>query len=80
LVEGALGLAVLVAIVSARTSDLNVLGLGSAPLTAKAGGPQLGFLIAAAVSLSAPLIAALALERLQRRDLSLSDAPQQADA
>jgi len=35
------------AIPSARTSDL--LGSGSAPLTAKVGGLQLGFLIAASV-------------------------------
>src|SRR4029453_17076546 len=52
---GASGLAVLAAAASARSSDL--LGSGSTPLAAEVGGLQLAFLVAAAVSLTASLVA-----------------------
>jgi EmrB/QacA subfamily drug resistance transporter len=64
LIGGALGLAVLAAVASARSSDL--LGSGSTPLSAKVGGLQLAFFIAAGVSLFGALVAALALERRDR--------------
>jgi EmrB/QacA subfamily drug resistance transporter len=58
---GASGLAVLAAAASARSSDL--LGSGSTPLAAEVGGLQLAFLVAAAVSLTASLVALFALPR-----------------
>jgi EmrB/QacA subfamily drug resistance transporter len=58
---GASGLAVLAAVASARSSDL--LGSGSTPLGAEVGGLQLAFLVAAAVSFVASLVALVALPR-----------------
>jgi EmrB/QacA subfamily drug resistance transporter len=58
---GAVGVAALVAVASERSSDL--LASGSAPLAAQVGGLQLAFLIAAAVSLAASIIATFALPR-----------------
>jgi EmrB/QacA subfamily drug resistance transporter len=58
---GALGVAALVALASERSTDL--LASGAAPLDAQVGGLQLAFLIAAAVSLVASVIAAFALPR-----------------
>jgi hypothetical protein len=60
-IGGALGLAILVGVVSQRSSDL--VGAGWAPLAAQVAGLQLAFLLAAAVSLAAALVAALALGR-----------------
>jgi EmrB/QacA subfamily drug resistance transporter len=54
-----LGLAVLVAISSGRTTDLAA--SGASPVAAEVGGIQLGFLIAAATALAASLIALVAL-------------------
>jgi EmrB/QacA subfamily drug resistance transporter len=58
---GALGVAALVAVASQRANDL--LGAGSTPLAAQVGGLQLAFLIAAAVSFAASVIATFALPR-----------------
>jgi EmrB/QacA subfamily drug resistance transporter len=58
---GALGLAVLAGVASARGNDL--LDSGSTPLAALVGGLQLAFLLAAAVSLAASLVAVFALQR-----------------
>ena len=58
---GASGLAVLAAVASARSTDL--LGSGSTPLGAEVGGLQLAFLVAAAVSFVASLVALVALPR-----------------
>jgi MFS family permease len=58
---GASGLAVLAAVASARSSDL--LGSGSTPLAAEVGGLQLAFLVAAAVSFAASLVALVAFPR-----------------
>jgi EmrB/QacA subfamily drug resistance transporter len=58
---GALGVAALVAVASERSSDL--LASGSAPLAAQVGGLRLAFLIAAAVSLAASLVATFGLPR-----------------
>ncbi len=67
---GALGVAALVAVASERSSGL--LASGSAPLAAQVGGLQLAFLIAAAVSLVASLVATLALPRA--KDMSSATA------
>jgi EmrB/QacA subfamily drug resistance transporter len=58
---GAVGLAVIVALATTRTSAL--LRTGAAAVTAQAGGLRLGFLLAAAVALAASAIAAIALQR-----------------
>jgi EmrB/QacA subfamily drug resistance transporter len=58
---GAAGLAVLAAVASTRSSDL--LSSGSSPLAAEVGGLQLAFLVAAAVSFTAALVALFALPR-----------------
>jgi EmrB/QacA subfamily drug resistance transporter len=60
-IGGALGVAALVAVASERSSDL--IASGSAPLAAQVGGLQLAFLLAAAVSLAASIIATFALPR-----------------
>jgi EmrB/QacA subfamily drug resistance transporter len=60
---GALGVAALVAVASERSGEL--LASGAAPLAAQVGGLQLAFLIAAAVSLAASVIAAFALPRTE---------------
>jgi EmrB/QacA subfamily drug resistance transporter len=56
---GAFGVAALVALASQRSTDL--IGSGSGPLAAQAGGLQLAFFVAAGVALLASLIAAVAL-------------------
>jgi EmrB/QacA subfamily drug resistance transporter len=61
-IGGALGVAVLAGVVATRRSS-DLLAAGSAPLVAQAGGLQLAFLHAAAVSLAAALVAAFALKR-----------------
>lgn len=61
LIGGALGLAVLVAVVSARTSSL--LASGATPIAAKVSGLQLGFLVAAGFLLAASLIALFGLRQ-----------------
>jgi EmrB/QacA subfamily drug resistance transporter len=58
---GAVGLAVIVALATARGSSL--LRSGATAAAAQAGGLRLGFLIAAGVALGASLIAAIALPR-----------------
>ena len=58
---GAFGVAALVALASERSADL--IGSGSAPLAAQAGGLQLAFLVAAGVAQVASLVAGLALPR-----------------
>jgi EmrB/QacA subfamily drug resistance transporter len=61
-VGGALGVAVLAGvIVTQRASDL--VASGSSPLAAQVGGLQLAFLVAAALSLAASLVAMFALGR-----------------
>jgi EmrB/QacA subfamily drug resistance transporter len=60
-IAGALAIAILVAVVSERSSDL--IGSGSAPLAAQVGGFQLAFVIAAAVAQAASLVATFALPR-----------------
>lgn len=60
-IGGALGVAVLVTAASERTRDLAA--SGAAPLAAQVGGLQFAFLIAAAVSLAASLVATFALRR-----------------
>jgi EmrB/QacA subfamily drug resistance transporter len=60
-IGGALGVAALVAVASERSS--NLIASGSAPLAAQVGGLQLAFLLAAAVSLAASIIATFALPR-----------------
>jgi hypothetical protein len=54
-----LGLAVLVAISTGRTSDLAA--SGASPIAAELGGIQLGFIIAAAIALAAAITALAAL-------------------
>jgi EmrB/QacA subfamily drug resistance transporter len=60
-----LGLAVLVAMSTGRTSDLAA--SGASPIVAEVGGIQVGFLIAAAIALAASLIALAALRGEDRR-------------
>jgi EmrB/QacA subfamily drug resistance transporter len=60
-IAGALGIAILVAVVSERSSDL--IGSGAAPLAAQVGGFQLAFMIAAGVALLASLIAMFAVPK-----------------
>jgi EmrB/QacA subfamily drug resistance transporter len=58
---GAFGVAALVALASERSADL--IGSGSAPMAAQAGGLQLAFLVAAGVAQVGSLVAGLALPR-----------------
>jgi EmrB/QacA subfamily drug resistance transporter len=58
---GAVGLAVIVALATARGSSL--LRSGATAVTAQAGGLRLGFLLAAGVALGASLVAAITLPR-----------------
>ena len=58
---GAVGLAVIVALATARGSSL--LRSGATAVAAQAGGLRLGFLLAAGVALGASLVAAIALPR-----------------
>jgi EmrB/QacA subfamily drug resistance transporter len=67
-IAGALAIAILVAVVSERSSDL--IGSGSAPLAAQVGGFQLAFMITAVVAQVASLVAALALPK--RRPATVS--------
>jgi EmrB/QacA subfamily drug resistance transporter len=67
---GALGLAVLASVASERSNDL--VGSGSTPLAAQVGGLQLAFQLAAAVSLTASLVAVFGLER-GRADILAAD-------
>ena len=60
-IAGALAIAILVAVVSERSSDL--IGSGSAPLAAQVGGFQLAFMIAAGVAQLASLVAMFALPK-----------------
>jgi EmrB/QacA subfamily drug resistance transporter len=60
-IAGALGIAILVAVVNERSSDL--IGSGAAPLAAQVGGFQLAFMIAAGVALAASLIAVFAVPK-----------------
>jgi EmrB/QacA subfamily drug resistance transporter len=60
-IGGALGIAILVSVLSARSGDL--IDSGSPPLAAEAGGLQLAFLIAAGVAQAASLLAAFALTK-----------------
>jgi EmrB/QacA subfamily drug resistance transporter len=64
---GALGVAALVTVASERSSDL--LGSGSSPLAAQVGGLNLAFLLAAAVALTASLVAMFALPRVSGADV-----------
>jgi EmrB/QacA subfamily drug resistance transporter len=61
---GAFGVATLVALASERSAEL--IGSGSAPLAAQAGGLQLAFLVAAGVAQVASLVAGVALPRRRR--------------
>jgi hypothetical protein len=60
-IAGALGIAILVAVASERSSDL--IGSGAAPLAAQVGGFQLAFMVAAGVALVASLIAMFAVPK-----------------
>jgi EmrB/QacA subfamily drug resistance transporter len=60
-IGGALGIAILVSVLSTRSSDL--IGSGSTPLAAEVGGLQLAFLIAAGVAQMASLLAGFALTK-----------------
>jgi EmrB/QacA subfamily drug resistance transporter len=60
-IAGALGIAILVAVASERSSDL--MGSGAAPLAAQVGGFQLAFMVAAGVALVASLIAMFAVPK-----------------
>jgi MFS family permease len=70
---GALGLAVLAGVASARGSDL--LDSGSTPLAALVGGLQLAFLLAAAASLAASLVAVFALQRSKADAVAAATTP-----
>jgi EmrB/QacA subfamily drug resistance transporter len=60
-IAGALAIAILMAVVSERSSDL--IASGSAPLAAQVGGFQLAFTIAAGVAQAASLVATFALPK-----------------
>ena len=68
---GAVGLAVIVALATARSGAL--LRTGAAAVAAQTGGLRLGFLLAAAVALAASVVAAIAL---QRQKTSRATAPE----
>jgi EmrB/QacA subfamily drug resistance transporter len=61
-IGGAVGVTVLAGVVATWRSS-GLLATGASPLTAQAGGLRLGFLLAAAVSAAAALVAVLALQR-----------------
>jgi EmrB/QacA subfamily drug resistance transporter len=61
-IGGALGVTVLAGVVATWRSS-GLLAAGAAPLAAQAGGLRLAFLLAAAVSAAAALVAVLALQR-----------------
>jgi EmrB/QacA subfamily drug resistance transporter len=60
-IAGALAIAILVAVVGERSSDL--IGSGSATLVAQVGGFQLAFMITAGIAQAASLVAAFALPK-----------------
>jgi MFS family permease len=60
-IGGALGIAILVSVLTTRSGDLA--GSGSAPLAAEVGGLQLAFLIAAGVAQVASLLAGFGLKK-----------------
>jgi EmrB/QacA subfamily drug resistance transporter len=60
-IGGALGIAILVSVLSTRSSDL--IASGSTPLAAEVGGLQLAFFIAAAVAQAASLLAGFGLRK-----------------
>ena len=68
---GAVGLAVIVALATARSGAL--LRTGAAAVAAQTGGLRLGFLLASAVALAASVVAAIAL---QRQKTSRATAPE----
>ena len=70
---GAVGLAVIVALATARSGAL--LRTGSAAVTAEVGGLRLGFLLAATVALAASVVAAIALQRQKTRPVTAPGAP-----
>ena len=60
-IGGALGIAILVSVLSTRSGDL--VGSGSTPVAAEVGGLQLAFLIAAGVAQAASLLAGFGLRK-----------------
>jgi EmrB/QacA subfamily drug resistance transporter len=69
-IGGAVGVAILAGVVVTERSNA-LLASGSTALAAEVGGLQLAFMIAAAVSLVAALIAVFALERLEARPVGI---------
>jgi EmrB/QacA subfamily drug resistance transporter len=67
-IAGALAIAILVAVVSERSSDL--IGSGSAPLAAQVGGFQLAFMIAAAFAQLGSLVAMFALPKVNATEVA----------
>jgi EmrB/QacA subfamily drug resistance transporter len=63
-IGGALGIAILVSVLTTRSS--NLAGSGSSQLAAEVGGLQLAFLIAAGIAQAASLIAGFGLKKLSR--------------
>jgi len=63
-IGGALGIAILVSVLTTRSSDL--LGSGSTPVAAEVGGLHLAFLIAAGVAQAASLVAGFGLKKTVR--------------
>ena len=63
-IGGALGIAILVSVLSTRSG--NMLSSGSSPAAAEAGGLQLAFLIGAGVAQAASLLAGLGLKKTMR--------------
>jgi EmrB/QacA subfamily drug resistance transporter len=70
---GAVGLAVIVALATARSGAL--LRTGSTAMAAQTGGLRLGFLLAAAVALAASVIAAIALQRQKTSPATAPETP-----
>src|SRR2546421_9578958 len=76
-IGGALGVAILAGVVvTQRASDL--LDSGATPLAAQVGGLQLAFLLAAALSLAAALVALFALKRGTASALAANAVPEMA--
>jgi EmrB/QacA subfamily drug resistance transporter len=76
---GAVGLAVIVALATTRTSAL--LSTGATTVAAQVGGLRLGFLLAAGVALAASLVAAIALQRQKTNPRTTAEpAPEVAKA
>jgi EmrB/QacA subfamily drug resistance transporter len=70
---GAVGLAVIVALATARSGAL--LRTGSTAVVAEVGGLRLGFLLAAAVALAASVVAAIALQRQKTSPVTAPGTP-----